>query len=91
MTTKDMNLAALILANGIQLVDYRTDPLGQMWFNFPDDDRTSRLEREFNLATAMVNLQQFAAAQKTLKTLIYQNRKHHYEHKLGHHDYNTAR
>ena len=91
ITTKDFGLAAFIVANNIKLVDYSTDELNQMWFEFPDDAVTRDLEREFNLATAMVNVQQFTAASKMLKALIYQNRRNNYEHKLGKLNYNTAR
>jgi hypothetical protein len=91
MKTKDFNLAALLVANNIKLVDYETDELGQMWFEFPDDALTRELEHSFNLATVMVNLHQFVSASKMLKTLIYQNRRNIYEHKFGKHDFNTAR
>jgi hypothetical protein len=89
--TKDFNQAAFLVANDIKLLNYTTDELGQMWFEFPDDVTTRDLEHSFNLATAMVNVQKFGAASKMLKALIYQNRRNIYEHKLGKLDYNTAR
>jgi hypothetical protein len=91
ITTKDFNLAALLVANNIILENYSTDDLGQMWFEFPDNATSRQLEREFNLATVMVNLYQLTSASKMLKTLIYQNRRHLYEHKLGKLDFNSAR
>lgn len=91
MNTKDFNLAALLVANNIKLVNYTTDELGQMWFEFQDDATTRELERSFNLATAMVNVQKYGAASKMLKALIYQNRRNIYEHKLGNLNYNTIR
>jgi len=91
MNTKDFGLASLLVSNNCKLVDYSTDELGQMWFEFKDDEISRGLERTFYLSTATVNVQQFVAAQKMLKALIYENRRNRYEHKLGKLDYNTAR
>jgi hypothetical protein len=91
MKTKDFALASLLVSNNCKLVDYSTDELGQMWFEFEDSEINCALERNFYLSVAMVNVQQFVAAQKMLKALIYENRRNRYEHKLGNLNYNTAR
>lgn len=91
MKTKEFGLAALLVANDIKLVDYTTDDLNQMWFEFEDNETARELEARFYRATATVNVQSFLGASKMLKALIYQNRKLIYEHKLGKHTYNTVR
>ena len=91
MNTKDFGLASLLVSNNCKLVDYSTDELNQMWFQFEDNEISRGLERNFHLSTATVNVQQFVAAQKMLKALIYENRRNRYEHKLGKLDFNTAR
>jgi len=91
MQTKDFGLAALLVASNIKLVDYSTDGLGQMWFEFADTEKARELEAGFHRATAIVNVQSYLGAQKMLKALIYENRRNIYEHKLGRLDYNTSR
>ncbi|MBU0507775.1 hypothetical protein KKH27_02915 [bacterium] len=91
MKTKDFGLAALLSANNIKLIDYETDNLNQMWFDFEDNELARQLEAAFYRATATVNVQQFVAASKMLKALIYENRRNVYEHRLGKLNYNTAR
>jgi hypothetical protein len=83
MNTKDFALASLLVSNNCKLVDYTTDQLGQMWFEFEDTDAARELERNFHLSTATTNVQQFVGAQKMLKALIYENRRYVYEHRIG--------
>lgn len=91
LTTKDFGLASLLISNHITMTDYRTDDLNQMWFSFNDTDVARAIERDYLTATATVNVQAFQAAQKMLKSLIYENRRKIYEHKLGSYNYNTIR
>ena len=90
-TTKDFSLASLLVSNNCKLMNYTTDQLGQMWFEFEDTDTAQELERNFHLGTVTVNVQQFVAAQKMLKALIYENRRNIYEHKIGRISTATAR
>jgi hypothetical protein len=91
MNTKDVGLASLLVSNNCKLVDYSTDELNQMWFQFEDTEISQDLVTGFHLATATCNVQAYLGAQKMLKALIYENRRNRYEHKLGKLDYNTAR
>ena len=91
MKTKDFGLAALMVANNIKLLDYETDELNQMWFEFADTETSRELVAGFHRATATCNVQAYLGAQKMLKAIIYENRRNVYEHKLGKLDYNTAR
>ena len=91
MKTKDFGLAALLAANNIKLLDYETDNLNQMWFDFEDTEASQELVAGFHRATVTCNVQAYLGAQKMLKALIYENRRNIYEHKLGKLNYNSAR
>jgi hypothetical protein len=91
VNTKDFGLAALMVANNIPLVNYTTDDLNQMWFEFEDNEQARELETSFYRASATVNVQSFLGASKMLKALIYENRRHIYEHKLGRQPINSNR
>ncbi|MFH1514913.1 MAG: hypothetical protein ABIG42_05575, partial [bacterium] len=74
---------SLLVSSNCKLVDYTTDSMGQMWFQFEDTNAARELERNFHLSTATTNVQQFVGAQKMLKALIYDNRRNIYEHRIG--------
>lgn len=81
--TRDFALASLLCSFDCKLVNYTTDELGQMWFEFETTDVVTELERLYYLATATTNVQKYNAAQKMLKSLIYENRKVIYENRIG--------
>lgn len=91
MQTKDFGLAALLAANDCRIINYTTDALNQVWFEFEDTDKARELETSFYRATAIVNVQSFLASSKMLKALIYENRRNIYEHRISRPDYNTTR
>lgn len=88
--TRDFALASLLCSADCKLMNYTTDDLGQMWFEFEDNDVAADLERKYYLATATTNVQKYNAAQKMLKSLIYENRKVIYEHRIGKFNARTA-
>jgi hypothetical protein len=81
--TRDFALASLLCSYDCKLVNYTTDDLGQMWFEFEDTETVHKLERDFYLATASANVRKYAASEKFLKSLIYENRKVIYENRIG--------
>ena len=81
--TRDFALASLLCSYDCKLVDYTTDDLGQMWFEFEETEAVRELERSFHLTTATANVQKYNAAQKMLKAPIYENRKVIYENRIG--------
>jgi hypothetical protein len=91
MKTKDFGLASLLVANNIKLLNYETDNLNQMWFEFQDTEASQELVTGFHHATVACNIQAYIGAQKMLKAIIYENRRNIYEHKLGRLDYSSAR
>jgi hypothetical protein len=91
ITTKDFGLAALLAANSCRIVNYTTDNLNQMWFEFEDTEKSRELEADFHRATVTCNVQAYLGAQKMLKALIYENRKFIYEHKIERINYSTTR
>ncbi|MBI5060559.1 hypothetical protein HZB60_12365 [candidate division KSB1 bacterium] len=91
MKTKDFGLAALFVAKKCALLAYEMDSMSQMWFTFNDDKTVRELEQSFHCNAATVHAQDYLAAQKMLKALIYDNRRTNYEHKLGRVDYSITR
>ncbi len=90
MQTKDFGLAALLAANNCRIINYTTDELNQMWFEFEDTEKARELEASFYRATVSCNVQAYLGAQKMLKALIYENRRNIYEHKLPYNGSRTA-
>ena len=83
MQTKDFGLAALLAASNCRIINYTTDTLNQMWFEFEDTKAVRELEAGYHHATATVNVQAYLGAQKMLKSIIFENRRNIYEHKYG--------
>lgn len=83
MKTKDLGLASLLVSNRCRLNAYEMDELGQMWFEFADEDKTRGLEESYCLRSAIANVQEFLAAQKMLKALIFEHRNKIYEHRIN--------
>jgi hypothetical protein len=80
--TKDFGLAALLVAKNAQMTGYTTDELGNLWFEFTTDETVAALEQGFYRNTVDVRIQDFLAAQKMLKALIYETKRNIYEHRI---------
>jgi|WetSurMetagenome_2_1015567.scaffolds.fasta_scaffold22491_1 hypothetical protein len=70
MKSKDLNLAAYLIAKGQALVCAIPDENGKYYFEFMDDENVERLTEEYYLGHALVNPYQFVIAQKTLKNIV---------------------
>ena len=78
MKTKDFGLSCLLASNQCEIHSQELDGRGQVWIEFKDNDTVRKLERAFYSGTAQVNLADYLSAQKTLKNLIFNIRRHAY-------------
>jgi hypothetical protein len=83
MKTKDFGLAALLVSKNAKMTGYTTDELGNLYFEFDTDDNVAALEQGFYRNTVDVRIQDFLAAQKMLKALIFETKRNIYEHRIG--------
>jgi hypothetical protein len=83
MKTKDFGLAAMLVSKNAKMTGYTTDELGNLWFEFATDDRVAALEKGFFRNTVDVRIQDFLAAQKALKALIFETKRNIYEQQIG--------
>ncbi len=70
MKTKDLNLAAYLIAKGQALLCAHPNEYGKYYFEFMDDENVERLTEEYYLGQALVNPYPFVIAQKTLKNIV---------------------
>ena len=70
MQTTDLNLAALLIAKGQQLVNAWPEDNGKYIFEFMDDEDVVNLNQEYYLGRAMINPYEYVIAQKSLKNII---------------------
>ena len=87
--TKDFGLASLLVAKKANLLGYTTDDYGNLWFEFAADQMVTDLEQGFFRNTVDVRVQDFLAAQKMLKTLIFETKRN--GHEYGNHTIRNLR
>ncbi|HEY3295392.1 MAG TPA: hypothetical protein VGL38_08130 [bacterium] len=80
--TKDFGLAAMLVAKNTKMTGYTTDELGNLWFEFATDENVAALEEGFYRNTVDVRIQDFLAAQKMLKALIFETKRNMYENRI---------
>ena len=80
MRTKDYGLASLLVCKDFKLQRRTKDQMGQVWFEFGDTEDLLQIENEFYSNDAYVLVQDYLAALKRIKSLIYQTRNNEYEY-----------
>ncbi len=81
--TKDFGLAALLVSKDAKMTGYTTDELGTLWFEFTTDEAVAALEEGFYRNTVDVRIQDYIAAQKMLKSLIFETKRNIYEQRVS--------
>ena len=81
--TKDFGLASYLIAMNCDLTGYTTDSLGQLWFEFNPGQGIEALEQGFYGNSVAVRPQDYLAAQKMLKAIIFETKRNIYEHRIG--------
>ena len=72
MKIKDYGLASFLLCRGHRILDYTRDSMGRVWFRFSDDNQVRQGEIDFQTKDATVNVQDYLAAQRRIKSLIFE-------------------
>jgi hypothetical protein len=75
MKTKDFGLASLMLSKEKKLLNHTRDEYGRYWFEFEDDEG---LEDSFYSNCVSVLVQDFIAAQRRIKSLIFKSNEYGY-------------
>ena len=78
METRDQNLTSLLLALKQTMRGYRTDDRGDILFRFDDNDSVRRIEDGYYQNTELVAVQDFAAALRQVKNIIFKLRNSNY-------------
>lgn len=81
--TKDFGLASFLVAMNCEMTGYTTDGMGQLWFEFNPDNGIDKFEQGFYSNSIAVRPQDYLAAQKMLKSIIFETKRNIYEHKIG--------
>ena len=81
--TKDFGLASYLIAMNCDMTGYTTDGLGQLWFEFSPDEDITALEQGFYSNSIAVRPQDYLAAQKMLKAIIFETKRNIYENRIG--------
>lgn len=74
METRDQTLSALLIARKQVMRGYRTNERGDILFRFDDIESVRRIEDGFYQNTELVAIQDFAAAQRQVKNIIFKIR-----------------
>lgn len=69
--TRDFGLASYLVAMNCELTGYTTDGMGQLWFEFNPDNGIDKFEQGFYSNSIAVRPQDYLAAQKMLKSIIF--------------------
>jgi len=78
MKTKDYGLTCLLLCKGHEILNYKSDGAGQVWFEFPDGNEVEKIENDFFMNRALVSANDFLSAQKRIKNIIFRGNEHDY-------------
>ncbi|RPH96559.1 hypothetical protein EHM69_00980 [candidate division KSB1 bacterium] len=78
METRDQTLSALLLARKQIMRGYRTNERGDILFRFDDSEGVRQIEDGFYQNTELVAVQDFAAALRQVKNIIFKLRNSNY-------------
>ena len=71
METREQLLCALLIARKQPMQGYYTNSRGEVVFKFEDNELVRRIEDGFYQNTELVAIQDFAAAQRQVKNIIF--------------------
>jgi|WetSurMetagenome_2_1015567.scaffolds.fasta_scaffold213943_2 hypothetical protein len=74
METRDQTLTSLLLARHQEMRGYRKNERGDIFFLFDDNEHIRQIEDGFYKNTELVPVQDFAAAQRQVKNIIFKLR-----------------
>ena len=79
MKIKDYGLVIYLLCRGYNILDYTRDLKGRVWFRFSDDADIRQSDNDFRTNDATVRVQDYLAAQRRIKALIFETNIDEYE------------